>query len=776
MRYCFLFFGAAARWGCGAQRTTQAQTELRTHLFIRRGAEKQKDNGVDGLCVYKQATPTGFAPNRAVSAVPSGLSGVFASLPNLERLGYCPPSLRDFKRRAGLVAGLFICLLVANTVFGQALYLSRYQEPQLFPTPRVTQASVGGYAEGTYDQSTFQNSSTSVSHVHFFAGPTLGLSLEGSIYHPNFLTYALNTDGAFGWTRDEFRSINYPASARDEFEYLGHFGFSMELLPSKPYHATFFVENSHDYRDNDFFNRVTVDSWRYGARAGWRLGRWDLNADFYHRDETDSSVFPVAIGGSTTFNQNTVTHEDVLALTARNERDRGGTSLNYTWDQYTRSDAGRLGTGEDQSVALGDNERFGAHDTARLNNTASFFHRDAVTDRNDEFLADSTLSIDHTLNLNSFYNFSYDRFTMPDFHSDSFVGQAGIQHQLYDSLHSTFFVHGSDYSTAASDSSSDMRRIGAGISEAYTKMLSADHRLRLSTTLLVDHTEQETSASQQVSVHDERHSFTEGGGLGLSFVLNLRDVIESSISITDDHDTQPGYLADFDYRVVQNGPQTTIERLTGSRIGTNAIVHVSYRAAATPSGSYDTIGESSEIRLELWQNLLAIYARVNLSQNNAPADLRIQEVTAYTFGTEVTWNWLRTGAQYIIYDSTQSHYRSAQLYQSATFHLDPESTCGIDFTEGWIDYLDAHRQEQDYRAILRYSRQLTHRWGLNVDGGVSYRQGNGVDQVLATFRPSLKYVIGKLSLDAGYDYEYELFLNSEERQKHMFFIRMKRFF
>src|SRR5262249_22810259 len=137
----------------------------------------------------------------------------------------------------------------------QSLYLNRYREPELFPTPHLSQASVGAYAEGTCDQSTFQNSSTTVSHVHLFAGPTLGLALDGSIYHANFLTYALNMDGAFGWAHDDFRSRNYPASVREEFEYLGHFGFSVEVLPSKPYHATAFVENAHDYRDNDFFNR-----------------------------------------------------------------------------------------------------------------------------------------------------------------------------------------------------------------------------------------------------------------------------------------------------------------------------------------------------------------------------------------------------------------------------------------------------------------------------------------------------------------------------------------
>jgi hypothetical protein len=40
----------------------------------------------------------------------------------------------------------------------------------------------------------------------------------------------------------------------------------------------------------------------------------------------------------------------------------------------------------------------------------------------------------------------------------------------------------------------------------------------------------------------------------------------------------------------------------------------------------------------------------------------------------------------------------------------------------------------------------------------------------------LKYVIGKTTIDAGFDYEYELFLNSEQRQKEMFFLRLKRYF
>lgn len=670
---------------------------------------------------------------------------------------------------------LFVVFMLGGQAFGQALYMPRYQEPRLFVF-QLSQASVGVYAEGTFDESSFHDSGLTVSHEHIFVGPSLGFAANGSIFHPSFLTYVLNADGAFGWTHDEFNSSGFKSTPRDEAEYLGSFGFSMDLLSGKPYHATAFVNHDHTLRDNDFFTRVTVDSWRYGAGAGWRLGRWDLSLDYYHRDEEDSSVFPVSPQNPAPFNQNTVTHDDVLTFAARNERERGGTSLNYSWDQYTRTDAGRLGVGEDQSVSLGDNERFGSLDRYKLNTTASYFRRDATSEANDEFLADASLNVEHTSRLNSFYTFDFDRFSLADFHSDSFNGQAGLQHQLYESLFSTLFVHGSDFSTTASDSSTDTLRYGAGFSETYTKHLSEEHRLRISNSLLVDYTDQETSGSQVILIRDEHHTFSEGGGIGDSFTLNLSDVVQSSIIVTDDHDTQPAFIPDFDYRVVQNGVRTVLERITGSRIGTNSVVHVSYSAARSASGSYETLTDGAEIRLELWKNLVGIYARINLSLNNAPVDLRVQEVTSYTFGSDFNWRWLSVGAEYIIYDSTQSDYRSARFFQSLAWRPDPDSTVGMDFSEAWIDYINAQRQEENFQAITRYHRSLTQHLGFDADAGISYRKGNGVDQVLATVRPSIRYALGKLTLDAGYDYEYELFLNSEERQKHMFFLRVKRFF
>jgi hypothetical protein len=71
-------------------------------------------------------------------------------------------------KRLGFLALNGILLLCAKA-FGQALYIPRYQEPQPF-TIQFSQTSVGAYTEGTFDETTFNNSGTKVSHEHLFAG------------------------------------------------------------------------------------------------------------------------------------------------------------------------------------------------------------------------------------------------------------------------------------------------------------------------------------------------------------------------------------------------------------------------------------------------------------------------------------------------------------------------------------------------------------------------------------------------------------------------------
>jgi hypothetical protein len=678
-----------------------------------------------------------------------------------------------FRKRFLLHLAVLVCLSWMRKADAQARYQPRFIEPNWF-TFHLSEASAGVYSEGTFDSTRYTTSGQKVSHQYIFVGPSVGIIADGSIFHPNLLRYSINVDGAYGYGYDRLTSTT--TQERNDWDWLGNFAGSLDFLSSKPYNGSIYANYDHTFRDNDFFTQVTVDSWRYGARAGWSSDNWSVAARYEHRDEEATSPYsyyqPIP-GGPTqvVYGTLTVTHEDTLSVSARNERERGGTSLNYMFDQYTRSDGPVLGEGTDHTVSLSDGERFGSRDQFRLNSSLSYTLRDTTEESSQDLLGNVNFGAEHTDRLASYYDLNYEHFTAEDFTSDTYSGSAIVTHQLYDSLTSSATVRASSVDSSADDLEGYTRRIGGGFSEAYTKQIGQDHKLRLSNSLFVDHTDQQALSI----VENERHTLGEPGSVtDDSFYLSRTHVIESTIVLTDTRSVQQ-FIQGLDYQVFLDGSRTRIRWLSG--VPKPAAILASYRTEPTPAGTYNTLSESFNIRMELWKNLIGVYGRINLSVNDAPSDLHVLDFTSYAVGMDATWRWLRAGAEYEIYNSSESDYKVARLFQSFVFHPDEVSTLSFDFNETWIDYTDLNRpREEDYRFITRYHRALTHRLGVDLEGGVALRRGTGVDEVLATVRPSLRYVIGKTSISAGYSYEYNLFLDTEEREKHLFYLRVRRTF
>jgi len=623
----------------------------------------------------------------------------------------------------------------------------------------LREVSAGVFAEGSFQEATFAGSDTTVSYNRSFVGPSLGMIANGSIYHPNLMRYDINVDGAYGRT---FETIDTGRSRveREYWEYLGRLNASLSLLANKPYNGQLFANYDHSYRDYDFFNRVTVDTWRYGARAAWTIENLFLNSSYTHRDESVSGL-----------NINTETEDDTVTFSARHDRKTAGSTLNYSYNRYRRLDFGRMGEGNDHTVSLSDYERFGNRNQFALNSSASFTRRDVAVEVSDQFTANVNLAGEHQHNLSSLLNVTYDHFETGGFTSDGVSGSGELRHQLYQSLNSALLVRGASSDGSDEFSSGYFRRFGGGFSETYTKRVGESSRLRLSNTLLVDHVDQQSVST----VENERHTFDEGSAPTGAFFLNGSRIDTTTIVVTDQNDSQPPFVRGIDYQVQVNGDRTLITRPPGSRIGLSDPVLVDYRAEPSTSGRYESLTETFQLRLELWHDLWSLYGRVNLWRNNAHRDLRVPNLTSYAVGTDVSWQWLRAGAEYEIYDSDLARYRAARFFQSASFHLDASSTLGLDFSEAWIDYEDANRQEQDFRFIGRYTHMFTPRLRFSLEGGVDMRRGKTVDQTLATVRPGIEYAIGKTTVRAGYDFQYNMF-DREERLRNLFFLRVRRVF
>ncbi|MGZ8837774.1 MAG: hypothetical protein ACXW3F_18860, partial [Pyrinomonadaceae bacterium] len=565
-------------------------------------------------------------------------------------------------------------------------------EPQWF-TGRITGVSAGVLAEGSFEETSFANSSTKVSHERLFLGPTIGLGMNGSIYHPNLAYYNLDTEFATGWSEETTRTTTTTIT-REHWEWLSRLNALLGFLQSKPYNGDLFANYDNGYRDYDFFNRVRVDSLRYGGRSAYNVGELYLNSSYTHREEEVSGL-----------QANSTTQDDTVTFSARHDRETAGTTFNSTFDRYSRVDLGRAGEGTVQTYALSDYERFGSREQFALNSTANYTHRDANFETSDQFTLGSNLAGEHKHNLTSALDLNYDYFETGSFKSDGFAGNGQLRHQLYESLSSALIVRGANSEASDDRSQGYTRRYGGGFTETYTKRLWSGSRVRVSNSLLVDHVDQQSVGT----VENERHSFNDGTGPPDTFFLNGTRVIQATIVVTDQNDSQPPFARGIDYNVEVNGDHTLISRPAGSRIAVDAGVLVDYRSEPGGAGSYESLAESFQIRFELFTDLWGIYGRFNLWRNNADRDLRVPNLTSSAVGTDLAWRWFRTGAEYEVYNSDLSEYRAARLFQSMVFTLDSASTLSLDFTETWIDYVDANRQEQNLRFITRYHQTLTPR-------------------------------------------------------------------
>jgi hypothetical protein len=648
---------------------------------------------------------------------------------------------------------LLAALVVAGNV-SAGNYRARFErieEPQGLKL-QITSIDTGLLMEGDFEQTSLKNGPSST-YERFFIAPTLGLSLQGSVYHPNFLRFQFTGEGAFGW-EDQIVTSGAQRNHSQGTQMYGNFQGSAQFLANKPLNGSLSAGYARTFRDYDFFTRVTVDTLNYGGSVNYQIPWLSLGATYSH---TEEDVFDP----TTPYN----TKEDLVSLDARNDRHHGATSLNYTYNQYAPSAAQET---FDHTVNLSDNEKLGAHEQIDLGNSITASHRDDGTAPEDQLSAYSSLTIKHDPKLTSNYYFNFDQFEVADYQSDTYTGNANVQHQLYDSLYSYLSVAASSADSSSDTGSGYSHQFGGGISESYSKQLGSQHHLRIDGSLFVNHID-EKSTGRAI---DERHVFPKPPNTE-SFLLNLPNVIELTIVVSDVTNLRV-FVRGIDYEVFPSGERTEIRRVIGGSIPEGSIVRVDYQALPTAPASYETFSEAAGIRFDFWNNFWGIYARMSHTDNNAPLDVHVLASTRYVFGTDLNWRWLQVGGEYENYDSTDSTYWSARLYQSSSFTLDSGSTLGVGLTESYTEHPDDNRQEQNYRVTLTYRRPLiTHLTG-SLQAGAGIRRGTDVDQTLAVVRPELSYTMGRTTILLSYEFGYNLYLNNEERIKNYLMLRIRR--
>jgi hypothetical protein len=162
-------------------------------------------------------------------------------------------------------------------------------------------------------------------------------------------------------------------------------------------------------------------------------------------------------------------------------------------------------------------------------------------------------------------------------------------------------------------------------------------------------------------------------------------------------------------------------------------------------------------------------------ENNAPASALAETLSDLVGGVDVSWRWLRAGAEYENYDSSFTQYRANRLFETFTFRLDEASNLSLNFNQVWYRYADNQDQTQ-YQFRCTFDTQVSSWLFWNVEGGYYLMDTLGTQQDLAAARTSLNFNWGKLSARLGYQYNYQLTQQTQSTSRNYFFINLKRVF
>jgi hypothetical protein len=653
---------------------------------------------------------------------------------------------------------------LALAAFTSRAQYSEIEQPQgVAGPPKFQYIKLDVEAESSSQRST-QGGQTR--YESLYVAPALGITWDYYLYHPDLFNFSILAEPGYAW-----QVAGPPDGLTHRNDVLLNGTLTGRLLELKPYATTVYANSTHNTHQYDFFNMVVEDSKSFGGITGYRTGPVPVTLSFQK-----------TLRDTTGFNYDTTSDQMTLELHARNERDRQSfTDLSYQFSDYSSSSQSGGGQFTDKSqfhyLTLTDTENF---EKSALNSTL-FFDESTTTALNSEDLNILLhYSMEHTPSLRSLYDYSFSQFSTDTGDSVQNFARGGLQHQLYESLTSSGDLHGSVANSSFSGSSLEVVSGGTSAALAYTKRLGDWGRLSLSDGANFDLTDQESSGGALL-ISKESHALPTGQWVR----LNVPRVIAIVTVTTDAAHGEVPLTETVDYFVDRTRDPWQLQRNPFSILLTdsNNTVLVTYTVQANPSGSYSTFSDSAQIRLDLWNGMADLYARYNFTKNHAYAPgFVLEDVNEFQAGADFYRSGLRLSANFTDRHSSLFDYSSYALsegYSSGAALRD--STVGLNFNQRWNFYPNSGSVSNSSSEVTYFDFLGNYDWHpvttmtLSVQAGYEIQRGNGQDQDLWVARTFFNWLIGKMEVHVGYEFQNQKY-PTETRDHHFVFLRAKRNF
>ena len=589
--------------------------------------------------------------------------------------------------------------------------------------------------------------------------PSVGLTLSGSVGHPDLLSFSLQTEYGRTWGEREWDDGEGVRRDDRDFE-LQRYYASITLLREKPYAINLYGSRSRDLRDFGDYQSYITEMESEGVRLQYARGLlpWSLSAS-QSDERVDDPDRPSR------------RQEETVTFQADNHRDeRGRTSLRLATTDFRQEDFDRVtNEGTSRSAALNDESALGPSLRVRLYSSLNYNELEATQLDQVSYSAREELRIRLSDAWSAEVGYLFDERDTSDTDSTRHTADAYLVHQWRDILTSRWGGEAQWYNTRGEGVDEDLYHIGPRLEEHLTQPLGSWGRLRVN--LAYDYfRESQTAAGDRIVVVGEKVRLTDG-----QVALLSQPNADASSIVVSSSDGTTLYQEGLDYRIVQRDGSTELQRVFGGRIANGETVSVDYTAASKASGSVDTEDHNDSAELELFDQRLVLYARRREVNTVGGDSLTFEEFADSAVGARFNWGVLSLGAEQQEYGSSFLSYRAYRFNQQMTLPLGEGTSLTLEASQSRTDYrnVDDLRDVDTYSA--RYYLQATRRLRLELLGGLYRERGTVSDHDVTTAGLNMDYKLRQLETRLTYKYENED-TSGEERERHWLYLQAKRRF
>ncbi len=653
---------------------------------------------------------------------------------------------------------LFFVGGVCPAVFGEA---NRYKsDAPVQPIALTSHAEEIGMEYRYYGETIKRDSGGRIRYSNNYFQEYISGRLEGYVYHPRFLEFSTELKLGLAQQRLRRRDSDGESHSADNDELVGY-DVRIDVLREHPVSATVTATQDERILMGLFVDRYMVRTKTQRGTVRWTTPIVQMDATLSH---TDTEEFG-AVSQSRTFS-------DVFAYNLHHQLGRRiRTDVRYTYQDFERRFRADTTTGDvrnesqivsqtlnlDNRIDLTEDRRATLHSNFRVHDQKN--NTDLRT-----YYWQERLKLEHTPNLSSYATGSFLRNEYPTSKIDTYRGEIGADHQLYESLKTHLDIHGrrTDYGRVKED------RYGVTARLNYRKktlagVLSAGYARTLDRVV-------RTGVAASEEVFDESHIVH----LAITEFLDQPDVVTGTVVVTDINNLIT-YTEGFDYEIIRQGQRTGLRVLPGGLLADGDTVLVDYRIELDGSLRYFADDEDYHIRHDFTRYLpgLSLYARRHESKARSvksEIDPRLLEYIDQSVGLRQEWRAYAFTTEY------QEYRDDLGGFDQWRTQLEGNHPISRALHVGW----NAGYTQTDYKAddVTDFADRSRYYFaGANVGGsfarsgywkveGRTIHETGRIDQVVHGITARAGYDWRRLSLEGGARFEqYDVFESQRDRMQ-----------